>query len=145
MKSFKTFSLCLALCLVGFVQAAGAQTTRQPANTDDSKASCCSASCCTGGVCHMKQHSAHHHAAAQAAHDGQAAKDCDDCCAHCTDACKSGDSDCCKAMGDGAQSCSMCKMGAQHKHASSHHADANSRKADCCAGCTCCAMKEAAQ
>jgi hypothetical protein len=93
----------------------------------------------------MAKHHSQHHSAAQAAHDGQAMKDGCDGCSHCADCCKSGSGDCCKAMGDGAQSCSKCKMGAQHKHASSHHADANSRKAECCAGCTCCAMKDAAQ
>ncbi|MDT7542094.1 MAG: hypothetical protein QOE33_1998 [Acidobacteriota bacterium] len=149
MKSFKTFSLCLALSLVGFVHAASAQTNQQPNATDDSKASCCSASCCAGGVCHMGQHHAHQHAAAQASHDEHAMKDCGDCCSHCADSCKSGDTcktgDCCKAGSDGAQSCTSCKMGAHHKHAASNHAGADANKADCCAGCTCCAKKDAAR
>jgi hypothetical protein len=142
MKSFKTFSLCLALCLVGFVSTAGAQTIQPSNTTGDSKASCCSASCCAG----MGQHHSQHHAAAQAARGGQSAKDCDDCCTHCADCCKSG-GDCCRSCGESnaAQSCSTCKIGAQHKHAGSHHADGNGRKADCCAGCTCCAAKEAAR
>jgi hypothetical protein len=96
----------------------------------------------------MAQHHAQHHTAAQRTHDGQSAKD-GDCCAQCADSCKTGDGSCkagdCKSGGDGAQSCKTCKMGAQHKHAASHHAVADDHKSDCCAGCACCATKDAAR
>jgi hypothetical protein len=138
MKSIKTFSLCLALCLIGFVQAAGAQTNQPSTSADDSKASCCSTSCCAGGVCHLASKSKHQHATAQAAR-AHATKDGCDCCAQCDDCCKSG------GDGSAAQSCTTCKMGAHRKSTASHHADASMGAADCCAGCTCCAAKDATQ
>jgi hypothetical protein len=166
MKSIKALSLCLALVLVAFVNAAhGAQVTQQTNEADKSHATS-RASC---PRCSMK-HPAQHHDAAQASSDNaQAKQDCDDCCAGCAD-CKHDGASCCAMHHEGdkdgaAASCPTCKMGA-HKEggqmsdasccmmhdahheqaaagvASHEHNAAHAMRAGADGeGCTCCAMK----
>lgn len=117
MKSIKALSLCLALGLAAFVNAASGAQVAQTTNEVDKTHAASHTSCPN---CSMKHSGQHHDAAQSSTGDAQAKHDCDDCCAaagcaDCTHDCGS----CCAMHHEGGKdgapaSCATCKMGA-HK------------------------------
>ena len=137
MNRVKALTLCLALGLVAFVNAAGgAQATpqtKQAGNTQASHHADCS--CCA-----MK-HAAHQHAAQTTGQPARAKTDAEDCCAGCAD-CQRDGASCCSMHHEGRKAegdpvCAGCKMGA---HKSDHETAAGGAAADA----PCCKMHGAA-